>query len=180
MSVNPGGVNTGEADLSSFRAKGGKLLVYHGRSDQANPSAHSQEYFQRVQEAMDLDLNEMLDFYRVFWLEGMHHCVGGPGAWNIGQVGTGPVPVQLRVARHSALLALVDWVEKDQPPMELVGTKFVEDDWRRAVQSQRGECRISASWCMLTVIVHCAYPTASRWNGIGEVSEASSWSCTER
>jgi feruloyl esterase len=37
-SLNPGGIQTSETDLSEFYKKGGKLLTYHGGADQASNS----------------------------------------------------------------------------------------------------------------------------------------------
>lgn len=36
IEIDPGRINTWEPNLSKFHARGGKLIVYHGRSDEAS------------------------------------------------------------------------------------------------------------------------------------------------
>ncbi len=150
VKVNPGGVNTAHTDLSAFRARGGKLLVYHGRSDEAVTSTTSRNFFQSVQATLDLTLEQTHDFYRVFYIPGMHHCKTGPGAWNIGQVGVGRIDPKMADPRHNALLALVEWTEKGTPPVELVGSKYKHDNISEALLSQRGK---SESWQAVDKII---------------------------
>ena len=137
--INPGGVNTAHTDMSAFRAKGGKLLVYHGRNDEAVTSATSRNFFQSVQATLNLNLQQIHGFYRIFYIPGMHHCKTGPGAWNIGQAGAGRIDMKMADPRHNALMALVEWTEKGAPPVELVGTKYMGDNVSMPIIAQRGE-----------------------------------------
>lgn len=72
-------------DLSKFRAHGGKLLVYHGWSDWLVAPQEAINYFDAVsaqgrnQRAPDPTVGNVQDFYRLFMVPGMAHCVGGPG-----------------------------------------------------------------------------------------------------
>jgi len=80
----------------------------------------------------------MHDFYRLFFISGMHHCTTGPGAWNIGQ--TLDTSTSLSTpADHNALLSLVQWVEKDEAPEYLVGTKYTRDNSSLPVLAQRSK-----------------------------------------
>jgi hypothetical protein len=67
--------------------------------------------------------DEMDAFYRLFMVPGMGHCVGGPGAWKLGQgaiQGRGTDGVNH--TDHSVMLSIVDWVEGGNPPSVIVGT----------------------------------------------------------
>ncbi|MBI1340983.1 tannase/feruloyl esterase family alpha/beta hydrolase [bacterium] len=62
-------------DLSAFRSRGGKLLMYHGWSDAALTPNMSTRYISRV---YDFDQTARNDV-RLFMLPGVLHCAGGPG-----------------------------------------------------------------------------------------------------
>jgi feruloyl esterase len=167
VDLNPGGINIAGGyshDVSAYHARGGKLLAYHGRSDNTVTSEIASRTFQRTAEALNLTLDEMHDFFRLFYVPGMGHCAGGIGQWSIGQPCVDrPTGAQFNDTQHNILLALVDWVENDQAPGNLIGTKFVDDNLEfGAVQSQR---------------THCVYPNASRWDGSGDIKKAESWQC---
>ena len=65
-----------DTDLSAFKRRGGKLLMYFGWADpQLNPLM-CLEYYEQVVEKMGASTN---DFYRLFMVPGMFHCGGGVG-----------------------------------------------------------------------------------------------------
>lgn len=65
----------------------------------------------------------MDDFYRFFVVPGMGHCLGGPGAWRIGQGAVGGITTNgINQTDHSVLLSLVDWVEGGKAPGVIIGT----------------------------------------------------------
>ena len=64
-----------DPDLSSFRAKGGKLLWYHGWSDSALSPLMSLRFYDQI---MAKDAGAANDV-RLFMLPGVLHCAGGPG-----------------------------------------------------------------------------------------------------
>jgi feruloyl esterase len=66
-------------DLSAFRARGGKLILYHGWDDAEIPPALMTRYFSRVRQAMG-GAKATSDFARLFMLPGVAHCRRGPGA----------------------------------------------------------------------------------------------------
>ncbi len=68
-----GTLNAQNPDLSAFKARGGKLLGYHGWNDPAIPPGLSLEYFKAVQKKT----GKTDDFYRLFMVPGMLHCRGG-------------------------------------------------------------------------------------------------------
>jgi feruloyl esterase len=70
-------------DLSAFRSRGGKLIVYHGWNDQVIPPAGSIKYFESVEATLAARPNgsdqETRNFFRLFMVPGMAHCRGGAG-----------------------------------------------------------------------------------------------------
>ncbi|KAK6221682.1 hypothetical protein QIS74_04554 [Colletotrichum tabaci] len=81
-SVNEYGsvTDTNDPDLSAFRARGGKIVGYHGLADSIITPASTTHYYDAVT-ARDADVH---DFYRVFLTPGLGHCFGGNGAFPAG------------------------------------------------------------------------------------------------
>ena len=95
--------NAVNPDLSTFKAHGGKLLMYHGWADaQANPLATSIAYYHSVQNLMGDQTKDVLSFYMV---PGMGHCGGGVGCGNV-----------------NWFAPLVNWVEQGIAPGRLIGS----------------------------------------------------------
>jgi feruloyl esterase len=69
-------VNAVNPDLSKFKARGGKLLLYHGWNDTAISPGNAIDYYTSVQKKMG---GRQDDFVRLFMAPGMNHCGGGPG-----------------------------------------------------------------------------------------------------
>jgi feruloyl esterase len=86
-----------DPDLTPFKSRGGKLIVYEGFSDQTASSRNPIQYYNRVTGVMGR--NNTLDFYRLFMVPGMRHCSGGPGTDNF-----------------DMLTALEQWVEQGIAP----------------------------------------------------------------
>ena len=66
-------------DLDAFRARGGKLLIYHGWSDAALSALATIDYVDDVY-ARDASAR---DDVRLFLMPGVLHCAGGPGPWMV-------------------------------------------------------------------------------------------------
>lgn len=90
--------NATSPDLRAFKARGGKLVMWHGLSDAAITAPSSIEYYRAVEKLMG-GRAQTQDFFRLFLLPGMHHCAGGPG-----------------FTEFDALTLLENWVEKGQAP----------------------------------------------------------------
>ncbi|KAJ7135898.1 tannase and feruloyl esterase [Mycena epipterygia] len=136
--VNAGGIATFDGDLSAFRDRGGKFLTYHGRMDPLIPSGNSKRVYDLV--SRTLGMPSLDDFYRLFLVPGLGHCMGGPGAVQFGQAGgTNAV----NASSNNILLALVDWVEAGVAPDTITGSTLDG----------------------ATTRVHCRYPRRSVWDG---------------
>ncbi|KAI5122859.1 hypothetical protein M0805_003152 [Coniferiporia weirii] len=149
--LDPGQISTFSGNFSTFRARGGKLISFHGRSDEIIPSGNSKVLYNRVSRTLGLSAASLDEFYRLFLVPGMAHCSGGPGAVRFGQssnsVPMTPVEEQdegetVREA-DNILVALVNWVEHGHAPDTITG---VSED-RRSTR------------------VHCRYPQKSVWTG---------------
>ncbi|KLO15212.1 tannase and feruloyl esterase [Schizopora paradoxa] len=138
--MDPGGIATFTGDMSAFKARGGKLLTYHGRSDELIPSGNSKALYDLV--SRSLDLPSLDSFYRLFLVPGLDHCFWGKGATNFNQHDLTRGPEATRnLSSHNVLLALVDWVEKDDAPDVIVGTSMAGEERK-----------------------HCRYPWRSVWD----------------
>ena len=69
-------INAVNPDLSAFKARGGKLLLYHGWNDTAISPGNTINYYQSVLSKMG---GKQDNFVRLFMAPGMAHCQGGPG-----------------------------------------------------------------------------------------------------
>jgi Tannase and feruloyl esterase len=92
---------TDNPDLSAFRDRGGKLVLWHGWSDQLIYPEGTIDYYQRVQKQMG-GADATSQFARLFLAPGVGHCGGGPGPAPAGQFD-----------------AVVRWVEQGQAPETL-------------------------------------------------------------
>lgn len=86
-------------DLKAFKARGGKLILWHGWIDQLIAPENSINYYNSVLAAMGPKQDTWM---RLFMAPGMLHCSGGPG------------PDQF-----NALAALERWVEQDIAPAQI-------------------------------------------------------------
>lgn len=97
-------LNATDTDLDAFKARGGKLVLYHGWSDAALSANATTKYYEQVQ-ARDPAAS---DYARLFMMPGVAHCAGG----------TGPD----RVDWYSVIDS---WVDKGAAPDRIVATKQV-------------------------------------------------------
>ncbi|KAI1074542.1 Tannase/feruloyl esterase [Whalleya microplaca] len=170
--LDPGAATAAGANLTAFRDRGGKVLMYHGTADGLVPTRGSNWYYDNVVHAMGGDAEVTRGFFRYFLVPGMQHCwmtpVDAPwafgGASQASVLGNDTFSVPgYNDAAHDALLALMDWVEKDVPVDQIVATT-----WKESVDLQSGVLRQRPL---------CPYPQMARWDGQGNVDDAGSWSC---
>lgn len=155
-------VNATNPDLRTFRAHGGKLIVYHGWGDAAVAPRNSIDYYNRVREFLATYPDarskggraSLDDFYRLFMVPGMSHCWDGVGPDSFGNEEV-PAPGLNEDAAHDVVMALDRWVEDGAAPERIVATKLPQ---------------------MMTRPL-CAYPKVARYQGKGSTNDAENFHC---
>ena len=100
-------VNAVNPDLRAFKARGGKLLLYHGWNDTAISPGNAIDYYTSVQKKMG---GKQDDFVRLFMAPGMGHCSGGQG------------PSQV-----NWMAALERWRESNEAPDALLAARVANN-----------------------------------------------------
>jgi Tannase and feruloyl esterase len=95
-------MNATNPDLDAFKAKGHKLIVWHGWSAPALTALGSIKYYEQVQ-GRDAGVR---DYFRMFLMPGVLHCSGGPG----------PDTVDWPAV-------ISDWVENGKAPDQVIARK---------------------------------------------------------
>jgi len=93
-------------DLRAVKARGGKILMWHGLADGGIMASSSIGYYEGVTKTMGGRASTE-DFFRLFLIPGVHHCQGGPG-----------------LTDFDALTLLENWVEKGQAPDALMARRL--------------------------------------------------------
>lgn len=96
-------------DLSAFRDRGGKLILYHGWADDSISPEGTIAYYAALQRQMG-GLEATQRFARLFMFPGVYHCSGGegPSHWDM-------------------VTPITDWVERGIAPSEIVATRYESD-----------------------------------------------------
>ena len=98
-----------DPNLTAFKARGGKLILYHGWNDPAISALNTIDYYDSV--VSRLGRQETDAFVRLYLVPGMQHCGDGPGPNSFGQLGGAPS----NDPQRNVLVALEHWVEKGRP-----------------------------------------------------------------
>lgn len=172
-------------DLTAFKARGGKLIQYHGWNDPVVTPQGSPAYynalvqFERLKalprNQYDAAVNNLSgtqvtadslalastvqSYHRLFMLPEVGHCGGSTGPGAIGGGFTEPAKAQ-RTAESHVVSALTRWVEQGVAPMTIIATKYAADG--ATIARQRPAC---------------AYPQIAVYRGTGDVNVASSFQC---
>ncbi len=146
-----------QADLSSFRKHGGKLILYNGWADHSTPPLRAAEYYENVRKANAPASDE---FVRLFMPPGMYHCGRGPGPNVFGA--RGQEIVRMGDPDYDIMAALDRWVEQGVAPAKIISTKFKDDDPKQGVARTRPVC---------------PYPEVAKYTGSGSIDDAASFVC---
>jgi hypothetical protein len=158
-------IGTDDPNLSAFRRHGGKILTYHGWTDQLIFPRGSIDYFRRVV-AANGGPERTRDFYRLFMVPGMNHCAGGAGAVNFGQSGVVPVALD---PQHDAVTALKRWVEEGAAPEQLIAT--TDPQPLHAAENPTNPATFTRPLC--------PFPQHAAYQGAGDPNSAASFICTD-
>jgi hypothetical protein len=98
-------IGTDNPDLSAFRDRGGRIVLWHGGADQLITPEGTIDYYKRVLQQMG-GAEKTAQFLRFFLAPGVGHCGGGAGPSPYGQ-----------------LDALLSWVEDGKSPATLTAAR---------------------------------------------------------
>lgn len=125
-------------DLTAFHARGGRLILYHGWSDQGVTPLGSLDYYSQVA-ARQGGMAKIREWFRLFMVPGMFHCRGGnaPNSFDF-------------------MPAIAAWVEQGTAPDGIVAT---QREGERVIRTRplyaypatakydgKGDVNVSASW----------------------------------
>jgi feruloyl esterase len=96
-------IESSDPDLSRFKNRGGKLLLWHGWADPGPSPVNTIDYYQQVEKTLG---GRQDDWMRLFLLPGVAHCGGGVG------------PDQA-----DFLTALERWRENGTAPAQIVASR---------------------------------------------------------
>jgi feruloyl esterase len=146
-----GFINTDDPDLSAFKARGGKLIHFHGSNDGLIFYRGSVDYYERVVARMG-ELRQVQKFYRFYVIPGMAHGGGLNGTSN-----PNANPPVVRSLKGEIYKLLTDWVEKAITPENVV-------------------LRSASDTPVAKSLPMCAYPTKVTYVG-GDIYTAESYAC---
>ncbi len=96
-----------DPDLSRFKARGGKIVMYFGWADPALNPLMGLGYYEQVRQLQGPATN---DFFKLYMVPGMFHCAGGVGT-----------------STFDAFTPLVDWVENGTAPTSIKAARVVDN-----------------------------------------------------
>jgi tannase/feruloyl esterase len=149
-------LNSTDPDLKRFKARGGKLIIYHGWSDAAIPPQNAIDYYKSVVAKMGAKDSDA--FVRLFMAPGVQHCGGGPGPNMFGQLSGVEGDPQHDIGR-----AVEHWVEDGVAPAQVIATKY-----KTGANPASGVARTRPL---------CPYPQVAQWKGTGSTDDAANFTC---
>jgi hypothetical protein len=146
-----------DANLGPYRARGGKLILYHGWQDPAIPAVNTINYYDSV--ISRLGQSNADAFLRLYMAPGVQHCSDGPGPDVFGQSGH---YWSSDDAAHSLRVSLEQWVEKGTAPSTIIASKYAGDETAGTVTMTRPLC---------------PHPQEAHYSGTGNTNDAASFIC---
>ena len=137
--------------LNDVRARGAKMLVYHGVSDQIFSVKDTERWYRGVDRHSG---GRAEDFVRLYNVPGMGHCSGGPAT-----------------DQADFITPLVAWVEQGKAPKSVIASA------RGAGNVGGVNADLPADWAANRTRPLCPYPSVATYKGSGDVESASSFEC---
>lgn len=137
--------------LAPLKARGAKMVLYHGVSDAIFSAEDTRRWVLRTNEALVATDGE---FARYFPVPGMNHCSGGPAT-----------------DQCDLLSALVKWVERGEAP------QAIEASARGTANTGGVNPELPAGWSSTRTRPLCAAPTVARYKGSGDPERAENFIC---
>ena len=151
-------MNSRDPNLHKLQQSGGKVLMYFGWGDSLVAPQSGINYYNKVKTAVGTSNTE--DFFRLFMVPGMAHCMAGPGSNAFGQIFA--LPALKDDADHSVVRALERWVEEGRAPERIIATKYHNESPEQGVEATRPLC---------------PYPQVSFYLGSGDPQSAQHYAC---
>ena len=149
MMTPPGKDNP--SHLAALRARGAKVLIYHGVSDAIFSADDTVAFMRRLERALG---GRSDDFARYFPVPGMAHCSGGPAT-----------------DQFDALTPLVRWVEQGVAPASIPARA------RGAGNAGGVNAELPPTWASNRSRPLCPWPSVARYIGSGNPDDAVSFNC---
>ena len=140
-------------NLGALRARGAKMILYHGVGDAIFSADDTVAFMQRLDRAQG---GRAADFARYFPVPGMAHCTGGPST-----------------DQFDALSPLVRWVEQGVAPDGLAARA------RGPGNAGGTNPELPANWAADRSRTLCPWPLVSRYKGSGSLDDAANFTCTK-
>ena len=141
-------------DLSAFKRRAGKAIVYQGWADPVVSALDVIGYYERLR-ARDGSQAATDDYFRLFLVPGMAHCARGTGTTSFGNQGA---EAPICDAQHDLIEALDRWVEQGVAPERIVASRL---DGGRVTRTRP----------------LCPYPRRAFYSGSGSTDDASAFAC---
>ncbi|MEN9537939.1 MAG: hypothetical protein RLZZ126_174 [Pseudomonadota bacterium] len=138
-------------NMGPLRARGAKMLIYHGVADAIFSADDTVAWMQRLHQAVP----GAGDFARYFPVPGMAHCTAGGPATD----------------RFDALGALVKWVEQGDAPEQIMAQA------RGPGNTAGTNADVPSSWSPVRTRPLCAWPKVARYKGNGDIEDAGNFEC---
>jgi feruloyl esterase len=118
--LDSGTIAATDPNLKEYFAHDGKLILYHGWSDQLIAPQNTINYYNSVNRVGG---DESQRSVRLFMAPGMGHCSGGDGPYSFDRI-----------------KALEDWVERDEAPEMIIAAHFSRDPTMHGPDRTRPLC----------------------------------------
>ena len=138
-------------EIAPFIGRGGKLIFYHGLSDSGPPWPYTLKYFENAKKRHGGGMAGAAEFMKLYLVPNMGHCSGN-----------------MATDQFDMLTPMVNWIENGIAPEAIIATG---NRFQAAPGAFTGLGSTTRSRPL------CPYPKTLRYNGAGEISEASSYAC---